>query len=174
METTKQQEETKVTIFSTDCLQYTYEQYKEYCQDCLGLEEDEIPDENSQKFWNWVIDCSLNDWKDFESNIKHCGICDDTFAVWGVLGLWNGKYRICPEPQISVGLWNTIEKCYGRSIEQIDVIYDRVEKCLTLKAHHHDGVNIFKIKRCTTKWDEDEFRDVLDEALEINEEFLWG
>ena len=175
METTiKQQEEPKqITIFTTDCLQYTYDDYKEYCEDCLGMEENEIPEENSQKFWDWVNDCSLNDWNDFETNIKHCTINYDTFAVWGVLGLWDGKHRICPEPQISEGIWDTIQKMIGRSIDDIDLIYDKEEKCLIFKAHHHDGTNVFVIKRCTSKWSEDEDRNVLDEILPIDEDFLW-
>ena len=67
----------------------------------------------------------------------------EEYIVVGKLGLWNGTFD---GGKIIHGLKNSVHECF----EDYNEIYYE-GKMLKVKAIHHDGTNIFKIKQLTWK-----------------------
>ena len=137
------------TLFSTRCDAYPY---SEYVDDCKA-NDIEPGEEYSNEYYDWVSDNIQMNLDDLFDDLNHGKYADKSFAIYGVLGLWDGKHEIYPNPQISEGLVPTIKKCYnGRSIDDFEILFDESEGKFIVKAYHHDGTNVFEIKHCTTKW----------------------
>ena len=140
------------TLFSTRYDAYPYSDYVEYCE----INESEPGEEWSQEYWDWVSDCIREDYDLLQEELSAGKYGDKFFAVYGVLGLWDGKHEICPNPQISEGLVPTIKKCYeGSSIDDVDVLFDETEGKIIVKAYHHDGTNVFELLHCTARWNKE-------------------
>ena len=139
------------TLFSTRYVAYPYSEYVEYCE----INESEPGEEWSQEYWDWVSDCIREDYDLLQEELSAGKYGDKFFAVYGVLGLWDGKHEICPNPQISEGLVPTIKKCYGRSIDDFEVLFDETDGKIIIKAYHHDGTNVFELRHCTARWNKE-------------------
>ncbi len=83
-------------------------------------------------------------YNDERDNLSYSKLANRTFLVDGSLGLWWGTPTI--EPQVCCGLLETIDKCIGRDIENIEVKADFESGVLVVYAYHHDGTNIFKLR----------------------------
>ena len=103
---------------------YVEEEFEEYCQDFNDINFDN----DFGKDGNWAY-----------SSLK-----GQKVEVQGVLGLWNGKRPV--KAQFD-NLYEAIQKC----LEDENIIYEDGYGNLMISAYHHDGQNLFKIKKLTSK-----------------------
>ena len=115
---------------------------EEIRQDLIDLEENEDPSiEDCWKAWDWQNE--LN-WDDVSYEAKQD---KGSYIIMGTLGLWNGK--VGGSCLIKGTLLDAIQKC----LEDYNRIYMHGRK-LHVEAVHHDGTNIFIIKKLTEKGEE--------------------
>lgn len=135
----------KHMIFSTDTDQYSFKDYKEWCEEC---DVNCIFEENSTEFYDWVheqIDQSIDDDR---ANIKYSQYYDRHYLITGSLGLWYGHPNIVPV--ICENLLEAIDKCIsGSDTWDYDVFINDDEDYITVHAKHHDGTNVFHIHLLT-------------------------
>lgn len=135
----------KHMLFSTDTDQYTYDDYKEWCDEC---DVDCIYEEGSTEFYDWVHEQINQDIECDQENIKYSQYANRDYMITGTLGLWNGHPNI--KPVYIHGLNEAIEKCVsGRDIWDYDVFINDDEDYITVHAKHHDGTNVFEIHLMT-------------------------
>ena len=135
----------KHMLLSTDTDQYTYEDYKEWCDEC---DVDCIYEEGSTEFYDWVHEQIDEDIHCDKMNIQDGKYAERNFIITGSLGLWDGKHNI--KPVFEHGLCATIDKCIsGRDIWDFDVFLNDDEDYITVHAKHHDGTNVFEIHMLT-------------------------
>lgn len=174
----------KHMLLSTDTDQYTYEDYKEWCDEC---DVDCIYEEGSTEFYDWVHEQIDEDIHCDKINMKDSEYAERNFIITGTLGLWDGGHPVV-HPVIENGLVDTIMKCVsGNSILDYDVFINDDEDFITVHAKHHDGTNVFKIHLLThegakayeeayEKWvyqdgDEPELKPEYFEKIEFNKIF---
>ncbi len=135
----------KHMLLSTDTDQYTYEDYKEWCDEC---DVDCIYEEGSTEFYDWVHEQIDEDINCDKINMKDSEYAERNFIITGSLGLWDGKHNI--KPVFCHGLCEVIDKCIeGRDIWDYDVFLNDDEDYITVHAKHHDGTNVFEIHMLT-------------------------
>ncbi len=135
----------KHMLFSTDTDQYTYEDYKDWCDEC---DVDCIYEEGSTEFYDWVHEQINQDIECDHENIKYSQYANRDYMITGTLGLWHGHPNI--KPVYIHGLNEAIEKCVsGRDIWDYDVFINDDEDYITVHAKHHDGTNVFEIHLMT-------------------------
>lgn len=134
------------TLFTTflDTSEENMNAYRENIAECNDLELDEVSDEDIYRFMYEDVDI---DWDNFRSD---CNAYDkkypySTYEVSGSLGLWDGRHTIYPEEEET--LFKAIERCLGNSAQQDIVIKEDQFGSLYVEYHHHDGCNVFEIKR---------------------------
>lgn len=141
------------TLFTTE-LDLSDENIRAYKEDLLEQDEtlglnyyksiDDIDDEDVYRFMYEDVDI---DWDNFTSD---CNAYDkkhpySTYEITGSLGLWNGRHNIYPvEEKI---LLKAIERCLGNNAQEDIVIKEDQFGSMIVEYHHHDGCNIFTIKR---------------------------
>lgn len=103
---------------------YDKEKFEEYCQEL----NEEYLDDDFGKDGNWAY-----------SPLKNQKV-----EVQGVLGLWNGKRMV--KAQFD-NLYEAIQEC----LEDYNIIAEDSYGNLIISVYHHDGQNIFKIKKVTDK-----------------------
>lgn len=135
----------KHMLLSTDTDQYTYEDYKEWCDEC---DVDCIYEEGSTEFYDWVHEQIDEDIHCDKINMKDSEYAERNFIITGSLGLWDGKHNI--RPVFEHGLCEAIDKFIsGRDIWDFDVFLNDDEDYITVHAKHHDGTNVFEIHMLT-------------------------
>lgn len=130
------------TLATTDTDGFTYEDYKEWCED----NDIEPGDENSDDFWEWCREEADNNWECDLENIRHCKEYDVPCIITGSLGLWWGRPTIQPERMESV--YDAILRCV-READMATVQWN--DGVVTVDAYHHDGCNCFTIKALSKK-----------------------
>ena len=127
----------KYMLATTQADELTYEDYLDYCE----ANEIEPAPEDSTDVSEWCNNQAQLDWEIGLANIK----CEKRYNVpvicAGYLGLWDGRHPIYAKRFESVR--DAIDACMGRDIEQMDVEY--LDGAIMVRAHHHDGTNIFEI-----------------------------
>lgn len=108
-----------------DIENYNVEEFEDYCREV----NDEYFNDDFGKDGNWAY-----------SQLKNQKV-----EVQGILGLWDGKHKICPEQFDN--LYEAIQKC----LEDYNIIAEDSYGNLIVSAYHHDGQNLFKIKKVTDK-----------------------
>ena len=103
---------------------YDKEKFEEYCQEV----NDEYFNDDFGKDGNWAY-----------SPLKNQKV-----EVQGVLGLWDGKRPV--KAQFD-NLYEAIQEC----LEDYNIIAEDSYGNLIISAYHHDGQNLFKIKKVTDK-----------------------
>lgn len=133
------------TLFTTelDLSDENIQAYKEEIAECNDLELDDVSDDDVYRLMYDDVDI---DWDNFRSD---CNAYDrkyrfSSYVIEGSLGLWDGKHKVIGE---SVDLLGALDICIGN-----DSMYDIVIKedqfgSMIVEYHHHDGCNIFTIKR---------------------------
>lgn len=77
-----------------------------------------------------------------------CGkLNNNTYEIQGVLGLWDGKHTIIPVREKSLS--RAISKCIEKA-DDFAIGEDRYGN-LKICTYHHDGQNLFTIKKVTDK-----------------------
>lgn len=164
----------KHMLLSTDTDQYTYEDYKEWCDDC---DVDCIYEEGSTEFYDWVHEQIDEDIQCDKMNMQYSEYAERNFIITGALGLWDGKHGI--KPVFKHGLCEAIDKCIsGSDIWDYDVFLNDDEDYITVHAKHHDGTNVFEIHMLTREgaeawekaYEEYEYGDA--DYPELKEEWL--
>lgn len=130
------------TLATTDTDGWSYEDYKEWCED-NGIEPE---DENSDGFWEWCREETDLNWESDLENIKSCKEYDVPCIITGTLGLWWGRPTIKPERMESV--YDAILRCIGEA-DIVTVQWN--DGVVTVDAYHHDGCNCFTIKALSKK-----------------------
>lgn len=113
-----------------------YMEYKEYCE----ANECEPQVEDSQDYWDYVVEIKSMEYNDFISNMKNSTQVNKPCLLTGSCGLWNGKHEIIPH-KFSDAL-SAIKKAYGSCD---DLIVKQEDGIIKVKALHHDGSNRFEI-----------------------------
>lgn len=118
------------------------ENEQEY-RDCNDIPQDEKID--LDKYYDWLNDCACGYVEDF---LLECDTLDKKkditlYLVTGVLGLWNGKHN---GGKVIEGLKKAIQETF----QDYNSIYE-INGNLIVEAEHHDGTNIFTIKRLSQK-----------------------
>ena len=114
----------------------------------------------------YVAECISEDadefWRDLQF-VKETPYCD-YYVVTGSLGLWTGRHY---------GICETFDSLYEAATKCATDAYDIIVKCdgkkIDFTTLHHDGRNIFEIRRITWDdkekidwWDNDKDGDVFD------------
>lgn len=133
----------KFTIASTDILQFKYDDYVDWCEE---IDKEPQPG-HSNEFWNWCFDQRDEKWECDMDNIKYCKQYNIPCVLTGCLGLYNGRPDILPIKFDNV--YDAIQKCFDRSIVDLDVEWD--DGIINVYAHHHDGTNCFEIHALSKK-----------------------
>lgn len=131
------------TLATTEIDQFTYEEYEDWCED-NGIEPDS---DTSEDFYKWCYDEAEVNWESDMDNIKSCKEYNVPCLITGTLGLWWGRPTIQPERMESV--YDAIQKCFGRDIDQVTVQW--IDGAVVVDAYHHDGCNRFTIKALSKK-----------------------
>lgn len=139
-----------------------YEDYVEFCKD----NNIEPALEDSVEYWKWVRQLRNDYYDDLMANLSWTKI-DYPLMIVGDLGLWDGRHSIVPIPVHSTGYGKkfhdcdyvgyeipsmkaAIKKCCeGNSILDVDVHYE--DGVIKVCAHHHDGCNVFYIRKLSKK-----------------------
>lgn len=127
------------TLLNSDITKYSYEYYVQCCE----ANDIEPVEEDSSEFWDWCAQEARYDYDASKDNLAACKLKDRLFAVTGKLGLWWGQPDIVQ--QTCKGLLECIEKCNGRDINDIEAVLDTVAGCVTVRAFHHDGTNVYNL-----------------------------
>ena len=131
----------EITLINTQSwLDYTYEDYLEFCKDA----EIEPAEEDSYEFHQWTYDQSNLYFECDSENIKACKAYQYAkFVITGNLDLWNGRPSVVPEKV--TGLWNAIKNCFG-TCDDLIVTLNTKTGVIDVQAMHHDGTNCFEIR----------------------------
>lgn len=149
-------------LINTDCTQFTYKDYLEWCKDM-----DQFPaEENSSDFWEWCYnEASINYDSDMD-NLLYSKLKDRWFLITGTLGLWWGHPEI--HPVLIKGIVPAIRKCFG-SCDDLDAELNIKEGVINVRSHHHDGTNCFTLlmlNKNGEKWAQEQ--DDRGEKIEYN------
>lgn len=105
---------------------------------------EDIEDYDAEAFEEYCIDyvneCFNDDFGEY-GNWKYSPLKDAEFEVQGILGLWNGNKPIIPKRFDN--LYKAIQAC----LSDYNIIYEDQYGNLKITAYHHDGENVFTIKR---------------------------
>ena len=104
---------------------YDKEKFEEYCQEV----NDEYFNDNFGKGGNWAFSPLRN----------------QKVEVQGILGLWDGKRKIIPKQ------FDNLREAILACLEDYNIIAEDSYGNLIISAYHHDGQNLFKIKKVTDK-----------------------
>lgn len=141
------------TLFTTE-LDLSDENIRAYKEDLLEQDEtlglsyyksiDDIDDEDVYRFMYEDVDI---DWDNFKSD---CNAYDRkhpyaSYQIIGSLGLWDGRHNIYPEERNSS--LEAILGCLGNNAQEDIIIKEDQFGSMVVEYHHHDGYNIFTIKR---------------------------
>lgn len=121
---------------------YSYEEYKDYMVEM----DEEVHEDNSTEFWNWVnrmIDC---EYEDLFANLKYSGINDTPCVILGHVGLWDGRHEIVPI--VFDNITDAIHKAFG-SCDYHKIIVEN--GIINVYSYHHDGCNTFEIRKFNKK-----------------------
>ena len=133
----------KHTLLTTSTDGYSYEDYLEYCE----MNDMEPGDKDSMEFFEWLEDAARMDYEADLYHIMHCKSYNVPVVVCGTVGLWNGRHEIVPTRVESV--YEAIQRCYGRSIDDLEAVWE--DGVITVYAYHHDGTNVFEINALNKK-----------------------
>lgn len=107
----------------------------------------EVPEENSNDYWekvNWIRE---PEWDDFLANLKYSKVFPKRVVVVGSAGLWYGRRTIVP----TVCNTEDLQKFWGKFAINGDyeyhIGYD--EDGLFISVPHHDGTNCYHIREIT-------------------------
>ena len=150
-----------------------YDLWEEYSQDAREcLEEDNEPDEiTDEMIWDEIYFMDELNWGDELANLKH-HFSGHHYILCGYVGRWNGNFA-------AGTVFDDFEKAFYEAIRDCDYwsIWDE-NGHLFIKCSHHDGTNLFEIKRITErgcnlleKWEYD-FNDMRTE--EQIHETIWN
>ena len=108
---------------------------------------------NEEYFENYCIEINndyfTDDFGDKYSNLSCSSLNEGTYEIQGVLGLWNGKKPIIPERHET--LTATINRIISdRDVNSFTIGEDQWGNLL-ISTYHHDGQNLFTIKKVTDK-----------------------
>ena len=131
------------TILTTDDSGFTYEDYLAFCED-----NDIKPGKkDSDLFYEWCRDEANANYDADLDNIKCCKQYQVPVIITGSCGLWDGRHTIVPVIEQSV--YNAIQRCFGDSINDINVQFS--DGSILVDAYHHDGCNSFTIRALSAK-----------------------
>ena len=114
----------------------------------LDNNNEDIEDYDVEAFEDYcreVNDSYFDDDFGANGNWKYSSLKNQKVAVVGVLGLWNGKKKIIPTE------FDNLRKALSQCLEDYNIIAEDSYGNLIVSAYHHDGQNLFKIKKVTDK-----------------------
>lgn len=117
--------------------------YSDYLEFCEANDIEPLP-EDSQGFYDWCADTQSIYYRDDLSNLNSSKLQYRTFVIEGSLGLWNGRTTI--KPIVVCGIMNAINRCFRRSIHDLDATLDTRDGVIYVNAYHHDGTNSFILR----------------------------
>lgn len=126
-------------IYNNYNLEEMYNDCREY------LLEDHEPDEiTDEMIWNEIYFQDRCNWEDEHERLKGW-ICGYHFMIRGHVGRWNGRHA-------AGHVFKEFDEIFYKAVQDCDYwkIWDE-NGHLYLQCSHHDGTNIFEIKRITEK-----------------------
>ena len=136
--------EDPVVLYQSDRT-VSMDEIKEHCE----ANDIEVPEEDSEEYWDLVGDFHNWDWEDFETNLKASKILPGQIVITGELGLWDGTHTIVPVMMdMAADPIKVFKKFALNSQFEMKIGYDK--EGIFVTVHHHDGTNHFRIKEVTT------------------------
>ena len=119
------------------------EVYEAYVDECR---ENEITPAtmDSDTFTDWCIEMERQNMEDTLMNFRSSSLLKGKWVIVGTLGLWNGPHAI--EPVVMDELDKAIIRC-----TQDDIMLTYDSESLQVSTTHHDGVNLFTIRKLSQK-----------------------
>ena len=140
----KKKELVKDCVLYDSACEWSYEDYKDFCED---MGETPVP-EDSEEFYEFVRRQQDNDWDDFKGNMQFAEHKDEPCMIVGSLGLWNGRPDIVPVKCDCI--MDAIMKCVNNNYSyEVDIVL--TDGHIDVNVHHHDGTNNFEIHLLSKK-----------------------
>lgn len=131
------------TILTTSTDGWSYEDYKEWCED-NGREPE---GEGSDDFWEW---CREEADLEFEADLVNINSCKEyniPVVLTGTLGLWWGRPEI--KPMVFDSVFDALMHIRETDICEMEAKF--VDGEIQVTGLHHDGTNCFTIKALSAK-----------------------
>ena len=113
--------------------------------DNTGEDIDDYDKEEFEEYCQEVNDEYFNDDFGENGNWKYSSLANQKVEVQGILGLWDGKHKIMPKE------FDNLREAILACLEDYNIIAEDSYGNLIVSAYHHDGQNLFKIKKVTDK-----------------------
>lgn len=121
------------------------------CDTMLNVTEKDVTEFNEMNDTNYDLYTVTNilredEITDFFDNLRYCEYNENDFVIYGSVGMWNGRYNICPvvTSALDKAIYKCIKDCDNYSILLIN-------GGLKITAYHHDGTNYFRVKMLNKK-----------------------
>ena len=119
-----------------------WEDYAEEAKDKLEFNEEEITDD---RLWEEIYYSNDCDWEDEYERLKKFFTGHGYFMLRGYVERWNGKHA-------AGYIFNDFDDMFYKAVKDCDYIKIWDENGhFYIKCSHHDGTNIFEIKRINEK-----------------------
>ena len=119
-----------------------WEDYEEFAREILE-EYDEEPSENA--IWNVINDQDSANWQDEEERLKEFFDDGSTWILQGYSGRWNGTHK-------GGYIFTDFMDMFRKATTDCDYVHLYDENGhFYLKCSHHDGTNLYEIKKVTEK-----------------------
>lgn len=122
-----------------------YDLYNNYADDAKeNLAEDGIENPSDDELWDLINFLDSCDWEEVKEDLDNF-FSEGTWIMTGTVGRWNGIYD-------SGIMFTDFDSAFSMATKDCDYIslYDE-NGHLYLTCSHHDGDNMFEIKRLTEK-----------------------
>lgn len=145
---------------------FSYEEYKEMCEEC----ERTCHEEDSPEWWEDMQELTEEDWDCFEANMKYSEYNEQPCMIVGSLGLWHGTHHIVPVKCNSI--MEAIKKCLSPNYDfecEVKLQDGHIEVNIT----HHDGTNCFEIHLLSKKGIKESSRPIYEYEKDYEPKPYW-
>ena len=124
-----------------------YDLWEDYADDCKAFLQEERPDEEitESSIWEEIYFQSNLNWEEEHAQLSEFFTNHEHFMLRGIVQRWNGS-------SAGAYIFDNFDDMFYKAVESCDYfkIWDE-NGHLYIKCSHHDGTNIFEIKRITDK-----------------------
>lgn len=130
----------KCVIYDNYCLYDMFDDCKDFLKE--AYEESEITD---NMVWDEIYFCDKTNWEDEHERLKDFFTGHGYFMIRGYVGRWDGRHA-------AGYVFNDFDDAFYKAVKDCDYVklWDENGR-FYLKCSHHDGTNLFEIKRINYK-----------------------
>lgn len=127
-------------IFSTDNYIFPSEEMKEIVRDNFKANGLEVPEDDSDEFYQELQEIRFSDEECFFEDLGHD---DDMCIITGSVGVWTGQHKVVPH--VVRGLKAALLKCI-RECDYYTFKLSEDSKTISVESSHHDGTNYLDVR----------------------------